>query len=102
MHYHNSSIQIGPSDNVEVFRRSCGDGDNWLKIKDLPIEYGILIDGATADEIDTIVDAFNAPIMRRRAELAAKIAAFRSNSKDGDIFDAMLAHPTVIVEEQTK
>ena len=79
MHYHFASIQISPSDDVEVFRQSCGEGDNWLKIKERPIEYGILIDGATADEIDAIVTAINAPIMRRREELAAKLAEFRAD-----------------------
>jgi hypothetical protein len=79
MHFHNVSIQIGPSDNVEVSRLSCGDGDNWLKIKARPIEYGILIDGATVAEVDAIVAALNAPIMRRREELAAKLAEFRAD-----------------------
>ena len=79
MHFHNVSIQIGPSDDVEVFRLSCGEGDNWLKIKERPIEYGILIDGATVAEVDAIVAAINAPIMRRREELAAKLAALRAD-----------------------
>ena len=77
MHYHDASIQISPSDTVDVYRQSCGDGDNWLKIKERPIEYSILIDGATVAEIDVIVAAINAPIMRRRAELEAKIAAIK-------------------------
>jgi hypothetical protein len=79
MHFHNVSIQIGPSDDVEVFRQSCGEGDNWLKIKERPIEYGILIDGATVAEVDAIVAAINAPIMRRREELAAKLAELRAD-----------------------
>ena len=57
MHYHDASIQIGPSDDVEVFRQSCGKGDNWLKIKERPIEYGILIDGATVAESDALAHA---------------------------------------------
>lgn len=82
MHYHNISIQIGPEDIVEVERQSCGDGANWIKIKECPVEYGILINGATSAEVDAIVAAINAAIMRRREELAAKIAAFRANYTD--------------------
>ena len=82
MHYQHVSIQIGPSDSVEVYRQPCGDGNNWLKIKESPIGYGFLIDGATSSEVDAIVAAFNAPILRRREELKAKIAALRCCDAD--------------------
>jgi hypothetical protein len=86
MHYHNVSIQISPDDTVEIERQSCPDNNNWIKIRERPVEYGILIDGATVEEIDAIVNAINVPIMRRRAELAAKIAAFRaSHSADDEV-----------------
>ena len=86
MHYHNVSIQISPDDTVWIERQSCPDNNNWIKIRELPVEYGILIDGATVEEIDAIVNAINVPIMRRRAELAAKIADFRaSHSADDEV-----------------
>jgi hypothetical protein len=94
MHYHNISIQICPDDPVEVERQSCSDNNNWFHIRELPVGYGILIDGATVEEVDAIVAAINVPIMRRRAELAAKIAAFRS-----DIFDEMVANKPFIPPE---
>ena len=105
MHYHNVTIQIGPDDSVKVERQSCGDGDNWVMIRECPVEYGILINGATSAEVDAIVAAINAPIMRRRDELAAKIAAWhseRTNIAAPNIFDEMIANPPVIVEEQTR
>jgi len=104
MHYHNISIQICPDDPVEVERQSCSDNNNWFHIREIPVGYGILIAGATVEEVDAIVAAINVPIMRRRAELAAKISAFRSNSNDGGIFDAMIAKPTFVPteHEQTK
>ena len=82
MHSFDAHIQINPRDTVDVYRQSCGEGAHWIKISELPIHYSILIDGATAEEIDAIVNAINAPIMRRREELAAKIAAFRANYTD--------------------
>ena len=84
MHYHNMSIQITPSDDVSVSRQSCPDGNNWLWIKESPVKYSILIDGATIAEVDAIVAAINAPILRRREELDAKLAAFRAGHADDE------------------
>jgi len=81
MHYYDAGIQIIPSDGVDVRRESCGDGANWISISERPISYRILIYGATLAEVDAIVAAINAPILRSREELAAKIAAFRSPEK---------------------
>ena len=81
MHYHNISIQICPDDPVQVERQSCSDNNNWFHIREIPVGYGILIDGATVEEVDAIVAAINVPIMRRRAELAAQLEHLREFDK---------------------
>lgn len=75
--YAQYSFQIWPSEPVIAERvTSTGTDDHWLKFDHEGHVFSqFLIVGATAEEIDAIVMAINAPIMRVRGELETAVEA---------------------------
>lgn len=79
--YRDNAAQVWPNDEFKARRNTCG-SDNWIYFTGGgETFYKFLIAGASADEVDKIADAFNAPRLRMTKEAADQEAMNPSNGE---------------------